>query len=192
MSLHIILFGPPGSGKGTQSEKLVEEFNFLHISTGVLLREQIEQQTPLGIEAKKYMNNGKLVPDEVVINMVKNLLHQHPNTPGFLYDGFPRTIQQGQALDSMLKAMNTAIHLFLALDVNNETLIQRLLKRGKELNRQDDVNEQIIRTRIAEYKEKTEIIKEYYHNKAVSIPAQESIDVVYKKVKSAINQTINA
>lgn len=159
---NIILFGPPGSGKGTQSEKLIEKYGLKHLSTGDLLRNEISRQTPLGIEAKSFIDKGQLVPDEVVIGMISSALDAHPQAKGFLFDGFPRTEAQAEALDKLLKLKNTEIHIVLALEVSEEELVKRLLNRGKTSGRSDDTNEQIIRERIKEYRTKTSAVADYY------------------------------
>src|SRR5687768_360040 len=148
---NIILFGPPGSGKGTQSEKLIDRYGLIHLSTGNLLREEITNRTNLGMEAKKFMDNGQLVPDSVVIGMIRSAIKNNPGARGFLFDGFPRTVAQSQALDELLAENHAEINAVLALEVSEEELIGRLLNRGKTSGRSDDVNEDIIRARITEY-----------------------------------------
>ena len=128
---NLILFGPPGSGKGTQSERLVEKYGVVHLSTGNLLRAEIAQKTPLGLEAKSFIDKGQLVPDEVVIGMVDSYFDLHKDARGFLFDGFPRTVAQAKALDRLLELKKTAISSVLALEVNEEELVKRLLNRGK-------------------------------------------------------------
>src|SRR3982751_5863251 len=128
---NLILFGPPGSGKGTQSEKLVDRYGLIHLSTGNLLREEIANKTPLGLEAKKFMDYGQLVPDEVVIGMIDSSIEHHKDAAGFLFDGFPRTVAQAQALDKLLALKRSEIDLVLALEVTEEELVHRLLNRGK-------------------------------------------------------------
>ncbi|HRP32468.1 MAG TPA: adenylate kinase [Agriterribacter sp.] len=159
---NLILFGPPGSGKGTQSEKLISKYGLKHLSTGDLLRNEIATKTPLGLEAKNFMDKGQLVPDEVVIGMISTALDANSEAPGFLFDGFPRTDAQAEALDKLLKLKKTSIHLMLALEVSEEELVKRLLNRGKTSGRSDDVNESIIRARIAEYHKKTSAVADYY------------------------------
>ncbi|HEU4902956.1 MAG TPA: adenylate kinase, partial [Flavisolibacter sp.] len=146
---NLILFGPPGSGKGTQSEKIVERFGLIHLSTGNLLRQEISEKTPLGLEAKNFMDKGQLVPDEVVIGMIDTCLVKHPEAKGFLFDGFPRTIAQAEALDKLLALKKTAISKVLALDVSEDELVRRLLERGKTSGRSDDTDESIIRKRFS-------------------------------------------
>ena len=141
---NIILFGPPGSGKGTQSERLIAKFGFKHLSTGDLLRSEIAGQTPLGLAAKSYMDKGQLVPDEVVIEMISSALDNNPQARGFLFDGFPRTTAQAESLDKLLSHKQTEISLVLALQVTKKELVKRLLNRGLTSGRTDDVNEDII------------------------------------------------
>src|SRR5258705_8925017 len=138
---NLILFGPPGSGKGTQSYRLVEKYGLLHLSTGNLLREEIANKTPLGIEARNFIDKGQLVPDEVVIGMIDSCLEHHKDAAGFLFDGFPRTIAQAEALDKLLQLKKSEIGLVLILDVNEEELINRLVLRGKTSGRSDDADE---------------------------------------------------
>ena len=159
---NLILFGPPGSGKGTQSEKLIQKYGFKHISTGDLLRSEIAGKTELGLKAKGFMDEGKLVPDEVVIGMVDNVIGNNPGVYGFLFDGFPRTIAQAEALDKFLAGKNQEITATVALEANDEILVQRLLERGKTSGRADDQDEEKIRNRYQEYNEKTAPLMDYY------------------------------
>jgi adenylate kinase len=159
---NLILFGPPGSGKGTQSEKIVERFGLIHLSTGNLLRQEIADKTPLGMEAKNFMDKGQLVPDEVVIGMIDSCLEKHADAKGFLFDGFPRTVAQAEALDKLLALKKTAICKVLALDVDEEELTKRLMKRGETSGRSDDTNETVIRKRFLVYKNETEPVADYY------------------------------
>ena len=159
---NIILFGPPGSGKGTQSEKLIDRYGLIHLSTGNLLREEIVQETRLGLEAKKFMDAGQLVPDSVVIGMIRSAIQNNPEAGGFLFDGFPRTVAQAQALDELLAENHSEINAVLALEVGEQELIARLLNRGKTSGRSDDVNEAVIAARITEYNNKTSAVAQYY------------------------------
>src|SRR6266487_4708070 len=152
---NLILFGPPGSGKGTQSEKLVEKYGLIHLSTGNLLREEIANRTPLGVEARNFMDKGQLVPDEVVIGMIGSCLDQHKEARGFLFDGFPRTVAQAEALDKLLHLKRSDIALVLLLDVNEEELIRRLVQRGKTSGRSDDADENVQRKRQEIYQKET-------------------------------------
>lgn len=164
--LNIVLFGPPGAGKGTQSQKLIDKYGLIHLSTGDLLRNEITQQTQLGLEAKQLMDRGDLVGDAIVIGMIEAKLDANPNANGFIFDGFPRTQAQAVALDDLLQKKGTAISAMLALEVDNEELIKRLLIRGKESGRPDDQNESIIRNRVNEYNTKTLPLKKYYSEQA--------------------------
>src|SRR3954470_2293862 len=159
---NIILFGPPGSGKGTQSERLVLKYGLKHLSTGEILRSEIAAQTPLGLEAKSFMDKGQLVPDEVVIGMISSALDNNPQAKGFLFDGFPRTEAQAEALDKLLKLKQTEIGIVLSLIVSEEELLQRLLNRGLTSGRPDDNNIEVIRARIVEYHKKTSPVADYY------------------------------
>ena len=178
---NLILFGPPGSGKGTQSEKLIVKYNLKHLSTGDLLRSEIAQQTPLGIEAKKFMDKGNLVPDEVVIGMINDALDSNNNVAGFLFDGFPRTAIQAEELDRLLQRKNTCIDVMLALDVSEDELINRLVKRGETSGRSDDNNEQVIRARIVEYHKKTATVADHYQkeNKVVLVNGEGSVEDIF-------------
>ena len=142
---NLVLFGPPGSGKGTQSENIVSTYHLQHISTGDLLRDEVSRQTPLGTEAKKYMDQGMLVPDEVVIGMISSKIDEMPDARGFVFDGFPRTRTQAEALDKLLEFKQTKIHLVLALEVPEPSLIKRLLGRGETSGRSDDTEEVILK-----------------------------------------------
>lgn len=178
---NIILFGPPGSGKGTQSQKLIEKYGLKHLSTGDLLRSEIARQTPLGMEAKNFIDKGQLVPDEVVIGMISTALETNPEVPGFLFDGFPRTDAQAEALDKLLQLKKTSIALMLALDVSEEELIKRLLNRGQSSGRSDDTDETVIRSRIHEYENKTKPVADYYagFDKVEHIKGEGSVDEIF-------------
>jgi adenylate kinase len=160
--LNLILFGPPGAGKGTQSEKLISTYNLKHISTGDLLRAERQAGTELGIQANDYISKGELVPDAVVIGMVRNYMQSHTEAAGFIFDGFPRTIPQAEALDQMLNEFNTSISMVLGLEVNEDELVKRLLLRGQTSGRVDDQNEETIRNRFHEYLNKTLPIQGFY------------------------------
>lgn len=162
--LNIVLFGPPGAGKGTQSEKLIAKYQLVHLSTGDILRSEIAAGTQLGLEAQMLMNAGVLVPDEVVIGMISSKLDKNPGSKGFIFDGFPRTEAQAEALDRLLFEKHTSITMMLALEVSDSELTKRLLMRGIESGRPDDQNEGVIRNRIQEYNNKTAPLKAYYTN----------------------------
>ena len=186
---NIILFGPPGSGKGTQSEKLIVKYNLKHLSTGDLLRSEIANGTPLGLEAKKLMDAGQLVPDEVVVGMISSALDANPQVNGFLFDGFPRTTAQAEALDKLLKLKGTEIGVVLALEVSDEELMKRLLNRGLTSGRSDDTNETVISNRIVEYKNKTAIVADYYKkfDKVRSIKGEGTLDEIFDALSKEID-----
>ena len=161
--LNLVLFGPPGAGKGTQSENLINKYNLVHLSTGDILRNEIANGTELGKQAKSVMDSGQLVSDEIVIGMIENKLDANQHAKGFIFDGFPRTAVQAEALDDLLQKKGTGISAMIALEVDNEELVKRLLNRGKDSGRADDQNESIIRTRIQEYNNKTLPLKNYYN-----------------------------
>lgn len=186
--LNIVLFGPPGAGKGTQSSTLVNDYQLIHLSTGDILRAEISAGTDLGLEAKKLMDMGKLVPDDVVIGMIRSKLLTSPGAKGFIFDGFPRTIPQAEALDRLLNELGTAISTMLALEVEEEELVRRLINRGKHSGRSDDTNEEIIRNRIKEYNEKTAPLVGYYRaqEKFKGINGQGSIEEISNSLRSAL------
>lgn len=160
--MNIVLFGPPGAGKGTQSKFLIERYGLAHLSTGDLLRAEIQAETPLGKQAQELMSAGELVPDEVVVGMIRNRLTTDTDAKGFIFDGFPRTKAQAEALDNMLGKLGSAINLMLSLEVEEEELVKRLLGRGTTSGRPDDQSEQVVRRRIKEYEAKTALLKDYY------------------------------
>ncbi|KAA9041929.1 adenylate kinase [Ginsengibacter hankyongi] len=186
---NLILFGPPGSGKGTQSEKLIAKYNLKHLSTGDLLRSEITKKTPLGLEAKKFMDHGQLVPDEVVIGMISSALEANPGVVGFLFDGFPRTSKQAEALDNLLALKNLTINVMLALDVTEQELVKRLVKRGETSGRPDDNNEQVIRTRIQEYHKKTSPVADHYKksNKVILVKGEGTVDDIFGSLTKEID-----
>jgi len=186
---NLILFGPPGSGKGTQSEKLINKYGIKHLSTGDLLRSEITHQTALGLEAKKFMDMGQLVPDEVVIGMISSAIDQNEGVKGFLFDGFPRTSAQAEALDKLLELKNAPIALMLALEVSEEELVKRLMKRGETSGRSDDTNETIIRARITEYRNKTAAVADYYRqfDKVKMVKGEGSIEDIFNGLCNEID-----
>lgn len=159
---NLVLFGPPGAGKGTQASVLKEKYKLNHISTGDVFRYNIKNETELGKLAKSYMDKGQLVPDEVTINMLKTEVEKDPQANGFIFDGFPRTVAQAEALSKFLKEKKADVNAMIALEVDDEVLVQRLLERGKTSGRVDDANEEVIRKRIRVYYEETAILKQYY------------------------------
>lgn len=187
---NLILFGPPGSGKGTQSEKLVEKYGLIHLATGNLLREEIANKTPLGLEAKNFIDKGQLVPDEVVIGMIDSSLEHHKEAKGFLFDGFPRTVAQAEALDRLLFFKKAEIVLVLILDVNEEELIKRLVLRGKTSGRSDDSDEVVQRKRQEIYKKETLPVAAYYQKfkKVVHINGMGEIDQIFQRLSVAIDK----
>lgn len=185
---NLILFGPPGSGKGTQSEKLIEKYGWIHLSTGNLLREEIANQTQLGMEAKSFMEKGQLVPDAVVIGMIGSALDANPNASGFLFDGFPRTVAQAEALDELLSEKNTAISLMLALEVTHQELMKRLINRGKTSGRVDDTDEGIIRARLQEYENKTAPVAGFYDraSKLKRIKGEGTVEDIFSAISGHV------
>jgi adenylate kinase len=187
--LNLVLFGPPGAGKGTQSQNLIDNYQLIHLSTGDLLRSEITQGTTLGIEAKKLMDQGILVPDEVVIGMISNKLDSNNDAKGFIFDGFPRTVAQAEALDALLESKQSCISGMIALVVADDELERRLLLRGKESGRPDDANPEVIRKRIVEYNTKTAPVANFYkaQNKFYSIPGVGQIDDIFASLRQVIN-----
>lgn len=186
---NLILFGPPGSGKGTQSANIVSTYQLTHISTGDLLRDEVSRQTPLGTEAKKYMDQGLLVPDEVVIGMISSKIDETPNARGFIFDGFPRTKAQAEALDKLLEFKHTQIHQLLALEVPESDLIKRLLGRGATSGRSDDT-EEVITKRIKEYHSKTAPVADHYDalGKLRTIKGDHTIEDTFKLLSKEIDR----
>lgn len=191
---NLILFGPPGSGKGTQSDKIVEKFGLIHLSTGNLLRQEIAAKTALGVAAKNFMDNGQLVPDEVVIGMIDSSLDKHSDAKGFLFDGFPRTTAQAEALDKLLSYKKTSITKVLALEVDEDELVKRLIKRGETSGRSDDTNEEVIRKRFSVYRQETEPVAEHYkeQGKFERLKGVGTIDAIFATLSHAIEAEIAA
>lgn len=187
--LNIIIFGPPGAGKGTQSERIIERYRLTHLSTGDILRNEIKNETKLGILAKSYMDKGALVPDAVVIDMLKNKIEENRFSKGFVFDGFPRTLAQAKSLDEMLNKAEIPISIVVSLDVKDDELINRLVKRGAESGRSDD-NEEVIVQRLNVYKQQTMPLIDYYKNqgKLGSVHGVGSIDEIFKKICNVIDK----
>ncbi len=186
---NIILFGPPGSGKGTQAVQLADALNLCHISTGDLLRSEKKAGTPLGLKAKSYMDKGELVPDSVVIGMIGNKLDELASkVDGFIFDGFPRTAPQAKALDELLEEKNTSIAKVIALEVSEEEIVKRILKRGETSGRADDNSEETIRNRFSVYTNQTAPLADYYmaQDKFISIKGEGDIDTIFNALKSAV------
>lgn len=187
---NLILFGPPGSGKGTQSEKLIAKYGFKHLSTGDLLRSEKAAQTTLGLQAKSFMDKGQLVPDEVVIGMISSALDANTQAKGFLFDGFPRTEAQAEALDKLLTQKNAEISVVLALLVSEDELMKRLLNRGLTSGRSDDTNEAVIKNRIAVYQKETTTVADYYDrfNKVVYLKGEGTVDEIFNSLCAEIDK----
>lgn len=191
--LNLVLFGPPGSGKGTQAALLKEKYNLEHISTGDLLRSELKAATTLGQEARKFMDKGELVPDAVIIGMVGNKLDDRvPHVNGFIFDGFPRTTAQAEALDNLLSEKGIGIAKVLALTVGEDEIVSRILSRGKTSGRADDLNEATIRNRIAVYENQTAIVGSYYDEqcKLVNINGIGSIDDIFAALSAEIDALV--
>lgn len=189
---NIILFGPPGSGKGTQSEKLIDKYGLVHLSTGDLLRKERKLRTPLGIEAQQFVDKDQLVPDEVVIGMISSALDENAEARGFLFDGFPRTTAQAEALDKLLELKKSDISLVLFLEVNEEELIKRLVNRGKTSGRTDDADETIQRKRQEVYKSETLPVAAHYARakKVVNVNGVGGIDDIFSRLSAQIDKKI--
>lgn len=186
--LNIILFGPPGAGKGTQSAKLIEKYDLTHLSTGDVFRYNIKNETELGVLAKSYIDKGELVPDEVTNNMVADFLKRNNNESGFIFDGYPRTIAQGETLDAMLEDLNTEVSMMIALEVDEDELVKRLLERGKSSGRVDDQSEDTIRNRFKVYQEETAPLAVFYSDKEkyMGVHGMGSVDEIFERLCSAI------
>lgn len=186
---NLILFGPPGSGKGTQSEKLISTYGLKHLSTGDLLRSEIASKTELGLKAKSFMDAGQLVPDAVVIGMVDAAISANKGVNGFLFDGFPRTKAQAEALDALMQSHATEIHVVLALDVPEEELIQRMIGRAKTSGRSDDADPEVQKKRIAVYRNETLAVAEHYnmYNKVIHLNGLGTIDEIFSSLCKEID-----
>ncbi len=187
--INLILFGPPGSGKGTQAAKLVETYSLLHISTGDLFRYEMGNNTPLGQEAKSYINKGELVPDSVTIGMLRNKVEANPDVKGYIFDGFPRNIVQSQALDELLQESAGEVSQLIMLEVSDDEIVERLLNRGKTSGRADDTNEAIIRNRLDIYKSETSPVFDYYStmNKSIKVNGVGTVEEIFERLCKEIN-----
>jgi adenylate kinase len=187
---NIVLFGPPGAGKGTQSQKLIAKYNLVHLSTGDLLRAQIAEGTELGLQAKKLMDEGLLVPDEVVIGMIGNALQRNTQAAGFIFDGFPRTVAQAESLDQLLAQHGTGVACMIALEVGEEELVTRLLERGKTSGRTDDQDETKIRRRVTVYNTETAQVAGYYaaQHKFHALNGIGEIEAIFQQICTLIDQ----
>lgn len=188
--LNIVLFGPPGAGKGTQSEKIIDQYSLVHISTGDLFRKHLKEGTELGKKAQEFIDAGNLVPDEVVIGMVDVKITETPATSGFIFDGFPRTVAQAEALDQLLEKNNTSISLMIALQVPDDELRERLMLRGKTSGRSDDQDIEKINNRIKVYKEETLPVANFYKNqsKLAEVNGVGSIDEIFADICKEIDK----
>ncbi len=188
--INLVLFGPPGSGKGTQAKKLIEKYNLIHISTGDLFRYEIGHNTPLGRQAKAFMDKGELVPDSVTIGMLRNKVEAHPEAQGFIFDGFPRTIAQAKALDNLLIEKGTSVTALIALQVDDEEIVERIKYRGATSGRPDDLDETIIRNRIVVYKSETTPVFDYYaaQGKSHSINGIGNIQDIFGRLSAVIDR----
>lgn len=191
---NLILFGPPGSGKGTQSDKVVEKYGFVHISTGNLLREEMRQETPLGLEAKSFMDKGQLVPDEVVIGMVDSFIDKHRKARGVLFDGFPRTVAQAEALDRLLELKKNEVDRVIVLEVDEDELIKRLLNRAKTSDRSDDADEKVLRNRQEVYRRETLPVAAHYarSKKVAYIDGMGSIEEIFDRISDDLDRRIKS
>ena len=189
---NIIIFGKPGSGKGTQANFLKEKYSLYHISTGDLFRKNISNKTKLGIEAKSYLDNGDLVPDSVTIKMLENEVLQNKKVKGYIFDGFPRTLAQAKSLDTFLNSINLKINATIALDVDENELITRLLDRGKTTNRSDDQDLEKIQNRFNEYNKKTSILIDFYdkQGKFYSVDGKGSVDDITRRLFDLVESLI--
>ena len=190
--LNIALFGPPGAGKGTQAEKLIQKYGFNHISTGEVIREQIRKGTELGLSVQSYIEKGQLAPDELVINIIADYVASHKDAKGNIFDGFPRTTVQAEAFDKIMNGNGTPVSVMLSLEVPDEELVKRLLLRGKESGRADDSNEGVIRNRIDVYKAQTAVVADYYkpQGKFRAVNGLGSIDEIFDRLCAEIDSLL--
>ena len=190
--LNIVIFGPPGAGKGTQSKLIIDKYKLMHLSTGDILRGEMANETPLGLEAKNLIEKGELVPDDIVIGMVKNKIDNNSDHKGFIFDGFPRTNDQARALDNILGERDTSISVMISLEVEEEELIKRLLKRAEEEGRKDD-NIDVIRNRIKVYNEVTSSVADYYAETGRHRPVvgTGSVEEIFDRISAVIDELEN-
>jgi len=187
---NIVLFGPPGAGKGTQANFLKEKYDLIHISTGDVFRFNIKNETALGMLAKSFMDKGELVPDQVTIDMLNKEVEKNAGANGFIFDGFPRTNAQAKALDALMEDKDSQIDAMVALEVDDEVLVERLLKRGETSGRTDDADESIIRNRIKQYYTKTAVLKDYYtdQNKYFGVDGVGSVEDITVRLSTVIDK----
>ncbi|MCK5028569.1 MAG: adenylate kinase [Bacteroidales bacterium] len=188
--LNIVLFGPPGAGKGTQSQKIIEKFKLVHISTGDVLRTAIQKQTPLGIEAQKLIDDGNYVTDEMAFEIINSELEVNKNSGGFIFDGFPRTTLQAEKFPEFLSEYGGDVNVMISLEVEENKLIDRLIKRSEQSGRPDDREEEIIRKRIGIYNQRTACVKDYYKSlgKYEAVDGNGEIDVIFDKICTIIEK----
>lgn len=189
--LNIILFGAPGCGKGTQAELLKEKYGVEHISTGAVIRSEIERGTELGLSMQEYIAKGELAPDSIVVGMVKNYICEHRDAKGNIFDGFPRTTAQAEAFDELLKTEGLSVSVMIYMDVPEQELVNRILLRGKDSGRADDASEDVIRNRIKIYREQTAVVADYYskQGKYVAIDGVGTLDEVFARICEAIDNS---
>ncbi|MEE4196388.1 MAG: adenylate kinase [Bacteroidales bacterium] len=188
--VNIVLFGPPGVGKGTQSKRIISKYHLNHISTGEILRKAIEENTPLGREAQKHIDQGYYVPDEMAVKIIQHELAKYPQSRGFIFDGFPRTINQADRLEEMLRIIGAKINVMISLEANEQVIVRRLIHRYNQSARPDDKSLEIIQKRIAIYDTNTKIVKDYYKKKGKceSVCGIGEIDVIFDKICSIIER----
>lgn len=187
--INIVIFGPPGAGKGTQSAKLLEKYQLIHISTGDLFRMHMKGETELGRKAQSFIDGGNLVPDSITIAMLKDKVQSHPEAKGFIFDGFPRTLQQADALDELVVSLQTSISTCLSLQVPEDELVKRLLERGKTSGRADDANEEVIRNRLAVYQRETAPLQDFYQrqNKLSQVDGTGTVEEIFDRLCASID-----
>lgn len=189
---NLVLFGPPGAGKGTQAEKLIEKYGFNHISTGEVIRQEIKKGSALGRSVQQYIESGQLAPDSLVIDIIANYVENNKDAKGNIFDGFPRTTVQAEAFDEIMAKNGTPVNMMLSLEVEDEVLIDRLLSRGKVSGRADDCNEEVIKNRIDVYKAQTAIVADFYkkQNKHKSVNGVGSIDEIFERLCNEIEAAL--
>lgn len=189
---NFLIFGPPGSGKGTQSVKLADKYNLIHLSTGDMLRDEVASKTELGLKVEGIMKKGELVPDEIVIQMISGRVDSNSTAEGFIFDGFPRTVEQAKALDNALAEKNTSICKMLVLEVEHDELVKRLVLRAGVSGRADDKDESVIENRIRVYREKTEPVMNYYkdHGKYKPVNGMGDIDEIFERLCNVMNDCL--
>lgn len=191
--INLILFGPPGSGKGTQAIRIAEKYKLVHISTGDLFRYELSNNTELGQLAKSYMDQGLLVPDEVTVNMLRAKMDRHPDANGFIFDGFPRTIPQAEALQALFKEKGTSLTTMILLEVDEDEIVRRILLRGESSGRSDDNDVEIIKKRFNIFKQETQPVFDYFASlgRAAVIHGVGEVEEIFAKIVTEINHSLN-